>query len=69
MTVKTESDPFVRVSAPLEPHIASRILLLREQRVMLDADLATLYGVETRVLVQGRSNAMRRGFRQISCSS
>ena len=60
MTVKTESDPFVRVSAPLEPHIASRILLLREQRVMLDADLATLYGVETRVLVQAiKRNAAR----------
>ncbi len=60
MTVKTESDPFVRVSAPLEPHIASRILLLHEQRVMLDADLATLYGVETRVLVQAiKRNAAR----------
>jgi ORF6N domain-containing protein len=32
--------------------IASRILLVRGVRVMLDADLATLYGVETRVLVQ-----------------
>jgi hypothetical protein len=29
-----------------------RILLLREQRAMLDADLDTLYGVKTRVLVQ-----------------
>ncbi len=48
------------MSAPLEPHIASRILLLREQRVMLDADLATLYGVETRVLVQAiKRNAVR----------
>jgi hypothetical protein len=32
--------------------IASRILLVRDLRVMLDADLAALYGVETRVLVQ-----------------
>lgn len=48
------------MSAPLEPHIAGRILLLREQRVMLDADLATLYGVETRVLVQAiKRNAAR----------
>jgi ORF6N domain len=48
------------MSAPLEPHIASRILALREQRVMLDADLATLYGVETRVLVQAiKRNAAR----------
>lgn len=30
--------------------IASRILLLRGQRVMLDTDLAALYGVETRRL-------------------
>ena len=36
----------------LLPVIQSRILVLREQRVMLDADLAQLYGVETRVLVQ-----------------
>jgi ORF6N domain len=44
----------------LVPHITSRILLLREQRVMLDADLATLYGVETRVLVQAiKRNAVR----------
>jgi hypothetical protein len=44
----------------LHPHIASRILALREQRVMLDADLAQLYGVETRVLIQAiKRNALR----------
>lgn len=32
--------------------IAGAILLLRGQRVILDADLAALYGVETRALVQ-----------------
>jgi len=32
--------------------IESRILLIREQKVILDSDLAALYGVETRVLVQ-----------------
>ena len=32
--------------------VATRILQLRGQRVMLDADLAELYGVETRVLNQ-----------------
>lgn len=36
----------------LQPLIGSRILTLREQRVMLDADLAELYGVLTKVLVQ-----------------
>ena len=32
--------------------IERAILLIRKQKVMLDADLAALYGVETRVLVQ-----------------
>lgn len=36
----------------LQPLIQSRILSLREQRVMLDADLAELYGVPTKALVQ-----------------
>jgi len=33
-------------------HVERTILLLRGERVILDADLATLYGVETRSLVQ-----------------
>ena len=46
----------------LQPMIGSRILLLREPRVMLDADLAELYGVQTKVLVQAvkRYRAGRR---------
>jgi len=40
--------------------IERRILLLRGQKVMLDRDLAELYGVETRVLNQAvRRNAQR----------
>jgi len=43
-------------TAPLElvvaPAIEKRILVVRERQVMLDEDLADLYGVETRVLVQ-----------------
>lgn len=40
--------------------VADRILLLRDQRVMLDADLADLYGVETRALNQAvKRNADR----------
>jgi DNA-binding PadR family transcriptional regulator len=39
-------------ATPLQPLIQSRILFLRKQRVMLDADLAQLYGVETRAVVQ-----------------
>jgi hypothetical protein len=43
-----------------QPRIESRILSLRGQRVMLDADLAALYGVETRVLIQAiKRNATR----------
>lgn len=31
--------------------ITQRILVIREQKVLLDSDLAILYGVETRRLV------------------
>lgn len=36
----------------IQPLIGSRILLIRQHRVMLDSDLAALYGVQTKVLVQ-----------------
>ena len=36
---------------PVE-RIQNAILLVRNEKVMLDADLASLYGVETRVLIQ-----------------
>jgi len=36
---------------PVE-RIEKAILLIRGQKVMVDADLAELYGVETKVLVQ-----------------
>jgi hypothetical protein len=44
----------------LQPVIQGRILSLREQRVMLDAHLAELYGVETRVLVQAVKRNLAR---------
>lgn len=37
---------------PMQSRIGSRILVLRQQRVMLDADLAESYGVPTKVLIQ-----------------
>jgi len=40
--------------------IEKAIVLLRGQKVMLDADLATLYGVETRVLVQAVKRNIER---------
>lgn len=40
------------IAVPAES-IEKRIYLIRSQKVMLDSDLAELYGVETRALVQG----------------
>jgi len=40
--------------------IERAILLIRKQKVMLDADLAELYGVETRVLVQAVKRNLER---------
>ncbi len=44
---------------PVE-RIERAILLVRGQKVMLDADLAELYGVETRVLVQAVKRNIER---------
>lgn len=41
-------------------HVDSRILLIRGQKVMLDRDLAELYGVETRVLNQAVRRNLER---------
>jgi hypothetical protein len=47
------------VSVPVE-HIEHRILLIRGHRVLLDADLAALYGAQTRTLNQAvKRNAAR----------
>jgi len=40
--------------------IANKILFLRNEKVLLDRDLAELYGVETRVLNQSVSRNIRR---------
>ena len=47
-------------SLVLVERIERAILLVRKQKVMLDADLATLYGVETRVLVQAVRRNLER---------
>ena len=44
---------------PVE-HIAQSILILRGQRVLLDSNLAALYGVETGVLVQAVKRNLNR---------
>jgi ORF6N domain len=47
--------------SPVPPErIASRIYLIRGQKVMLDFDLAELYGVETRALNQAVSRNIDR---------
>lgn len=45
---------------PVQALIGSRIFVLREQRVMLDSDLAELYGVQTKVLVQAVKRKLER---------
>ena len=48
------------ISAPVSEDIGLRIVVLRGQRVLLDADLARVYGVSTaRLNEQVRRNAVR----------
>ena len=51
---------------PLE-RIGSAIRLVRGQKVLLDNDLARLYGAETRVLNQAVKSQRRAISRRISC--
>ena len=46
-------------NVPMEK-ITSKIYLIRKQKVMLDMDLAELYGVETRTLVQAVKRNIER---------
>lgn len=48
--------------------IQARILVVRSRQVMLDQDLAELYGVETKGLTRGYA-ATKTGSRPISCSA
>lgn len=45
---------------PVQALIGSRIFVLRGQRVMLNSDLAELYGVQTKVLVQALKRKLER---------
>ncbi len=51
------NQPLVAISPDA---LAGRIVVIRGQRVLLDADLAALYGVETRVFNQAVSRNLRR---------
>lgn len=50
----------IKDSLVLSERIAHSILLLRGQKVLLDADLAELYGVPTKVLVQAVKRNLER---------
>jgi len=52
---------------PIE-RIESKILIIRSEKVMLDADLANLYEVETKQLVRAMKRNIDR-FLTILCSS
>jgi ORF6N domain len=47
-----DKKPAAKGKSTLHTIVSSHIQLFREHRVLLDADLAEFYGVETRVLVQ-----------------
>lgn len=49
--------------------IQNKIYEIRGQRVMLDFDLAELYGTETRVLKQAVKRNIQRSKVKISCFS
>ena len=62
---KPRSSP--RKLVPLEI-VEQKILMLRGHRIMLDSDLAAIYGVETRVLNQAVKRNLDR-FPKTSCSN
>ena len=51
MPAKSSNSP-AAIALVTHEHIDRRVLLVRGQKVLLDSDLAELYGVETRALVQ-----------------
>ena len=59
-TTKSNTPANDQLAAPLQTLIGGRIMVLHDQRVMLDADLAELYGVQTKVLVQAVKRNLAR---------
>jgi hypothetical protein len=60
--------PEMKRDAMRVDQIDRAILILRGHRVLLDSDLAALYGVEAKVLNQA-SAGMPSGFQRTSCSN
>lgn len=53
--MKEEDEPVIELSDDeLKPFVESNIVMFREQRVLLDRDVARVYGVETRRLNEQR---------------
>ena len=50
----------IPLNASLQSLMGARIFLVRDQRTMLDSDLAELYGVQTKVLVQSVKRNLTR---------
>jgi ORF6N domain len=66
MADRAQQDSSLAVIA--SPAIEKRIVVIRERQVMLDEDLADLYGVETKRLVEQVKRNLER-FPEASCSS
>ncbi len=50
----------MKANLVLSPHIETRILTIRDQQIMIDRDLAELYGVDTKVLNQAVRRNLER---------
>ena len=57
-----------KAQSALPEKIERAILLLRDAKVMLDKDIAALYGVETKVLVQECDRQVTQRVRGIASS-
>ena len=60
MSNRPTEQNFDNNSLPAAMNIESLIYLVRDEQVMLDSDLARLYGVETKVLNQAVKRNIRR---------
>jgi len=68
MKAKKNASPGRRTAIILRASIEQRIYFVRNQKVMIDTDLALLYRVPTKVFNQLFA-AIWLAFRRISCSS
>ena len=59
MARKTEKTDDIAPNSLMESGIGKMIQVIRGKQVLLDRDIATLYGVETRAINQGRQAKYR----------